>query len=215
MCGRYTLTAGADELVETFDVPALSFDLRPRYNVAPGQDCPIVAADRKGRRMGLMRWGFAPHGSASGKGGWINARAESVMRRDSFRGAFHRRRCLVPADGFYEWRREGELKVPYWFHRPGGGLFSFAGIWEGRTFAILTTDANDDVRTVHDRMPVLVAPDDRGAWLGRETAAAELTRILAPSPAGTFTAHEVSRRVNRTDQEDPGLVEPVRGDAVH
>lgn len=209
MCGRYTLTAVADELVETFDVPSLELEYRPRYNVAPGQDCPIVAADRRGRRMGLMRWGFEPQRPPSAKGGWINARAESVMRRASFGEAFHRRRCLVPADGFYEWRRDDGGKTPFWFHLPDGGIFSFAGIWEGRTFAILTTEANEDVRTVHDRMPVLVAPGDRGAWLDRETPASELLRIMAPSPAGTLGSHEVSRRVNRTDQDDPGLVEPV------
>lgn len=209
MCGRYTLTAPADELVETFDVPALSFELRPRFNVAPGQEAPIVATDRKGRRMGLMRWGFEPASGRSEKGGWINARSESVMRRASFEEAFRRRRCLVPADGFYEWRREHGAKIPYWFHRSGRALFSFAGIWEGRTFAILTTAANDDVRAVHDRMPVLIAPQDRGAWLDRETPADVLAGMMAPSPAGTFASHPVSTRVNRPDDDDPRLVEPV------
>lgn len=209
MCGRYTLTAPADELVETFDVPPLSFDLHPRFNVAPGQDAPIVATDRKGRRMGLMRWGFEPDGASSRKGDWVNARAESVMRRASFVEAFRRRRCLVPADGFYEWRREEGVKTPYWFHRPEGGLFTLAGIWEGRTFAILTTDANDDVRGVHDRMPVLIAPADRDAWLDHETPAEALAGMMVPSPVGTFASHPVSRRVNRPDEDDPGLVEPV------
>ncbi len=209
MCGRYTLTAGGDELVETFHVPELSFELRPRYNVAPGQDCPLVAVDRKGRRMGLMSWGFEPADRAPDRGGWINARSESVMRRAAFREAFRRRRCLVPADGFYEWRREAGMKTPYWFHAPDRGLFSFAGIWEGRTFAILTTEANEDVGAVHDRMPVLVAPDDRDAWLDREATVERLRRIMAPAPAGTLASHPVSRRVNRPDDDDPSLVEPV------
>ncbi len=206
MCGRYTVTADTAELVETFDVPELPFEHHARYNVAPGQEAPIVARDRRGRRMGLMRWGFE---SAGGRGGWINARAESVSRRPAFRKAFRRRRCLVPADGFYEWRREGDAKTPYWFHSPARGLFSLAGLWEGRRFVILTTDANDDVRPVHDRMPVVVVPADRAAWLDGGTPMETLRRMLGPAAPGTFESWVVSERVNRPDPDDPSLVEPV------
>jgi putative SOS response-associated peptidase YedK len=209
MCGRYTVTAGATELIETFDVPELSFEHHPRYNVAPSQDAPVVASDRHGRRIGLMRWGFEPAGALSGRGVWINARAESVARRATFREAFRRRRCLVPADGFYEWRREGRGRIPYWFHARDRGLFSLAGIWEGRTFAILTTDANDDVRAVHDRMPVVVAPGERAAWMDRDAPPEILARMLGPAPAGTFESWAVSGRVNRPDPEGPSLIEPV------
>ncbi len=210
MCGRYTVTAGAAELIETFDVPEFEFAHTPRYNVAPGQEAPVVAADRRGRRMGLLRWGFEPAGPAGERpGGWINARSESVARRPAFREAFLRRRCLVPADGFYEWRKEGGAKTPYWFHASERGLFALAGIREGRTFAILTTEASEDVRAVHDRMPVLVAPADRAAWLDRGTPLDALARILAPAPAGTLESWAVSRRVNRAGPDDAGLIEPV------
>ncbi len=209
MCGRYTVTASAAELVETFDVPELRFEHRARYNVAPGQDAPVVAVDRNGRRMGPMRWGFEPERETSRRGGWINARAESVMRRPAFREAFRRRRCLVPADGFYEWRGQGASKMPHWFHLSDRGLFAFAGIWEGTTFAILTTEANGDVRGVHPRMPVVVAVPDRDVWLDREALPGDLARVMAPAPEGTFESWPVSRRVNRPDPDDASLIEPV------
>ena len=209
MCGRYSLAAPPEELVEAFDVPDLTFDYRPRYNVAPGQDCPVVAEDRKGRRMGLMRWGLEPAWMDRTGSGFVNARAETVATKPSFRDSFERRRCLVPADGFYEWAKDGRTKTPHWFHPPGGGLVSFAGIWDGRTFAILTTDANGDVRDVHDRMPVVVAPEARAAWLDRASGPGSLARLLRPPPDGAFDHHPVSPRVNRTENEGPELVEPA------
>ena len=209
MCGRYSLAPPPEELVEAFDVPDLTFDYRPRYNVAPGQDCPVVAEDRKGRRMGLMRWGLEPAWMDRTGSGFVNARAETVATKPSFRDSFERRRCLVPADGFYEWAKDGGAKTPHWFHPAGGGLVSFAGIWDGRTFAILTTAANGDVRDVHDRMPVVVAPDARGAWLDRASDPGSLTRLLRRPPDGTFDHHPVSPRVNRTENEGPELVEPA------
>jgi putative SOS response-associated peptidase YedK len=148
----------------------------------------------------------------------INARSETVRTAPSFRDAFSRRRCLVPADGFYEWRRDRDRKVPYWFHPRDGGLVSFAGIWERwsrpdaeprHTFAILTTDASEDVAPVHDRMPVVVAPEQWALWLSRASGSDELAGILRPAPPGTFESHEVSTRVNRADQDDPGLIEIV------
>lgn len=218
MCGRYALAAPEDALLEAFDVPALTFEHRPRYNIAPGQDAPVVAEDRDGRRIGLLEWGFLPAWKDEPTGGFVNARAESVASKASFQEAFRRRRCLVPADGFYEWRSEGGGKVPFWIHPRDGGLLSFAAIWESwhhpdaevrHTFAILTTDANREVSEVHGRMPVVVPPHERDAWLDRTTTPDRLQSMLGPVPDGTLELRRVSTRVNRPDDDDPGLLEPV------
>lgn len=218
MCGRYTLASSPGELVETFDVPDLDFELVARYNIAPGQTAPVVGEDRRGRRIGLLRWGFLPSDAREAGGGWVNARAESASRRRTFREAFAHRRCLVPADGFYEWMEEGGGKIPHWFHPRVGGLLSFAAIWEHWErpgleprdgFAILTVDANADVRPVHERMPAIVAPADRDAWLDRSTPTDVLGPLLAPAPDGSLDVRVVSKRVNAAREDDPGLLDPV------
>jgi len=222
VCGRYTLATPAEELVETFGVGALTYDWFAGYNISPGQNAPVVAEDGRGRRIGLLRWGLVPAWMDEPGTGFANARAESVASKPSFREAYRRRRCLVPADGFYEWRRpsraDGGVKQPFWFHPPDGGLVSLAGLWETwhrsdtdarHTFAILTTEANADVRVVHDRMPVVIAPGDRDAWLDRTSAPERVAALLNPAPDGTFATHPVSPRVNRTTENDPDLVAPV------
>ena len=214
MCGRYTLALPAPDLVETFDVPELTFRHTPRYNVSPGQECPVVAEDQRGRRMGLMRWGFVPGWMDDPpSGGFVNARAETAHRKPSFRESCRRRRCLGPADGFYEWAREGGEKLPRWFHPVGGGALALAGLWDGTTFTILTTEANADVAPVHPRMPVILGPDDWALWLGSGAGLEELRSLLGPAPDGTLERRWVSTRVNAPDQDDPGLVEPVEGRA--
>jgi putative SOS response-associated peptidase YedK len=218
MCGRYTLAGSEEELVEVFDVPGLTFEYRPRYNIAPGQDAPVIARDRRGRRAGLLRWGFVPSWSDEAGRGFVNARGETVGEAPSFRDAFAHRRCLVPADGFYEWCRAGEQKVPYWFHSRGGELLAMAGIWErwnraGHeplfSFGVLTTEANDDVRAVHARMPVLLHGEDRTRWLDGDTPTGELRTMLKAAPAGTLHHHRVSSRVNSPSEDDAGLVAAV------
>lgn len=219
MCGRYTLSAGAEELAETFDVPLPDFALEPRYNIAPSERVPVVAEDRHGRRVGLLTWGLVPGWVDEPGAGIVNARAESVAEKPSFREAFERRRCLVPADGFYEWRRDGNAKIPHWIHPSDGGLLSFAGIWERwsrpgaeprHTFAILTTDASEDVAPIHDRMPVVIAAGDRDRWLDRGSAKEELLALLRPARKGSLLRREVSTRVNRAGQDDERLIESVR-----
>ena len=217
MCGRYSLATPADELIEAFDVPDLTFDYVARYNVAPGQDAPIVAEDGRGRRMGMLRWGLVPAWKDERRGAYVNARSETARRTRSFAEAFARRRCLVPADGFYEWRREGRIRTPYWFHS-GEGVLSLAGIWERwsrpgteplHTFAILTADANADVRSVHDRMPVIIAREHRDAWLDRGAQLDRVEALMGPAPDGLLERRAVSRRVNRVDEDDVGLIEPL------
>jgi putative SOS response-associated peptidase YedK len=218
MCGRYTLASSADEVVEAFDVPPLTFEHRPRYNIAPGQDAPVVARDRRGRRVGLLRWGLVPSWADRAGAGFINARGESVGRTPSFRDAFAHRRCLVPADGFYEWRREGAAKLPFHFRPAAGGLVSFAGIWEqwvrpGQEprygFAILTVGASADVADVHHRMPVVVAPEDRPLWLDGHATLDGVQGLVVAAPPGTFVGRRVSVRVNSAAVDDPSLVEAV------
>jgi putative SOS response-associated peptidase YedK len=227
MCGRYTLAAPSAELIEAFDVPDLEFDYHPRYNIAPGQEAPVVAEDRRGRRMGLLAWGFVPAGRGDRGRPFVNARSETVATKRSFAEAFAQRRCLVPADGFYEWRRAGAEgdsgradAVPFWVHPVGGGLLSLAAIWETwrgaggerhHGFAILTADANAEVRPIHDRMPVVIAAEDRGVWLARGASREQVESLLRSSPDGTFECREVSTRVNRTSEDDDGLTEPVSG----
>lgn len=218
MCGRYTLATPQAALVEVFVVPALEWAPAPRYNVAPGQDALVVGEDRHGRRMGLLRWGLVPSWSDRPGSGFVNARGETVGETPSFRDAFVSRRCLVPADGFYEWHRGEAGKTPFLFRPASGGVMALAGIWEhweqpGHEprdgFAILTVGANQDVAAVHDRMPVVVAPEDMGTWLGRDASLEEVYALIRPLPPGSLHVHAVSERVNRVDQDDPGLVEPV------
>lgn len=228
MCGRYTLTAPADELVEVFDVGALTFDhWPPRYNLAPTQDAPIVVRGREGeRRLGLMRWGLVPGWAddPSIGGRLINARAETAAGKPAFRDAFAERRCLVPADGFYEWQRRPApsggkpVKVPWWIHRPGRRPFAFAGLWERWrsagggsplvTFTILTTEPNERVRPLHDRMPVILpdrAAEDR--WLSPDARADDLAELLTPVAGDYLEAWPVSTAVNRPANDAPELIE--------
>lgn len=218
MCGRFTLAAPSEELVEVFGVPPLDVALPPRFNVAPGQDALVVGEDRRGRRMGMLRWGLVPAWAPEPGKPFVNARAETVRRTRSFREALLHRRCLVPADGFYEWHRDEWGKTPYLFRPAAGGILAFAAIWErwegvGQPardgFVILTVAANEDVSPVHHRMPVLVAPSHFGLWLDRDAGPEELRAVLAPAPTGTLRSHAVSRRVNSVSEDDPGLVEPA------
>ncbi len=220
MCGRYTLTLSGQALAEAFeldDVPAAT----PRYNVAPTQSMPVIRGGEAGRRTcALHRWGLVPFWADDPAIGnrLINARSESVAGKPAFRAAFRHRRCLVPADGFYEWRREGGGKQPYLIRFGDGRLFAFAGLWEhwspsdGQvldSFTILTTSPNDVVRPVHDRMPVILPPQHYDRWLGfTEASASELQALLCPHPSEGMELHPVSRRVNSPANDDPQVVEP-------
>ena len=219
MCGRYSLTTPEDHLVEVFDVPPLTFDYRARYNIAPTQDVPVVASDKRGTRLGLLRWGFVPAWADDPSIGsrMINARAESLLDKPAFKQAAVSRRCLVPADGFYEWAAEDGHKVPYWIHSPDREPMGFAGVWEcwhhrGTepvfSMAIITVDANDQIQHLHDRMPAIIPTADRPAWLDAETPIADALSLLKPYESA-LEAYPVSTLVNRPANDVPECIEPV------
>jgi len=221
MCGRYALTATPEEVRALFGYLE-GEDFPPRYNIAPTQPVAIVRLARGARSFALARWGLVPS--------WVkdpqkfailfNARAESAAERPAFRAAMRYRRCLFPASGFYEWRRgPGKAKQPYWVSPKGGGLVAFAGLfetWSDRdggeidTACILTTDANETIFPIHDRMPVVVAPVDFDRWLDtRGYAPGDVADFLHPAPGSLFEAIPVGPRVNSAANDDPAIQEPV------
>jgi putative SOS response-associated peptidase YedK len=223
MCGRFTVTS-PDDLVDEFDLPGLPSDLSlaPRFNVAPTQPVPVLA-NRAERRLELYRWGLVPRWAKDPSIGnkLINARAESLAERPAFRDAFARRRCLVLADGFYEWRREGKAKIPYYIRRRDRRPIGFAGLWERwkapdgssvPSCTIVTCDANELVAPLHDRMPTMVPRVDRDRWLSPETLPPEaLADILRPPPAADLELYRVDTAVNSPANDGPECIAPATG----
>jgi len=222
MCGRYTQTAAFDELALRFGITvedtALE-ELDPRYNVAPSQAVPIVVGHNGGRRLVMARWGFRPAWMKDSRLAPINAKAETVATSRMFQGALKHSRCLVPADGFYEWKPvPGQRrKQPYYLRLKGGGLFAFAGLYTPAgaapaTCTIITTLPNELAAAIHDRMPVILEPDDEGRWTdARVSDPAEVLPCLRPLPAGLMEAYPVSTLVSSPRNEGPRLVQPVSG----
>jgi putative SOS response-associated peptidase YedK len=214
MCGRYTLR---DPRRAKFDRQAVGglFELVPRYNIAPSQNVLAITERDGEREASFYQWGLVPGWSAAHHGGFINARAETLQEKPSFSESFQKRRCLIPADGFYEWKRTGKLKQPYYFQLKDEAAFVFAGIWDqwqgdGRVIvscAIITTTANELLASVHDRMPVILSPSSQHAWLSTKATPAELTGLLSPFPAEQMKAHTVSDEVNHATIDHEHLIE--------
>ena len=220
MCGRYTLRTPVEKLAEEFGFDASSVEVPPNYNVAPTQEVAAVLSEGGERRLELLRWGLIPSWADDpGIGSrMINARAETAPEKPSFRRAFRERRCLIPADGFYEWKRTDGAKQPYYIRMREGRPFAFAGLWEAwnddgaseiRSCAILTTAPNDLAGEIHDRMPVILPAGSYDAWLDPEAEKEELVALLAPYPEAEMEAYPVSRFVNSPSNNDPRCVEPV------
>lgn len=234
MCGRFTRTVPGDAVVAAFEWledpgPELRADpewARPRYNVAPGQRV-LAMGQRQGRapRLAFFRWGLIPRWSqrAGKPKHLINARLETVHERKTFRTLFERRRCLVPADGWFEWPRAPEPRErkrgrpPFWIHRPGRELFTFAAVWDRcedpggeRTFAlsILTRDAEGPLADIHPRMPVVVPEDLQRAWLDPLGRPAAVREALLDAPLPELVLERVSACVNDASRDDPGCLEP-------
>ena len=223
MCGRFTLTDpdparirarfGLDESAKVEE--------EPRYNIAPTD--PVLAVrpnEQGGRELGRLRWGLIPGRWAERRSGppLINARAETLERQPAFAESFRERRCLIPADGFYEWRDGESGKTPVWISVAGGGLFAFAGIWAARpsrdgagalhSCAIVTCEPNELIRPIHDRMPVVLMPDAEARWLEPGAGEEEMASLLSPAPKDLLVAREVVDAVNDVREDGPHLLEP-------
>ncbi len=225
MCGRFTLTStdparirtrfGLDESAEVAE--------EPRYNIAPTD--PVLAIRRAAggaREAGRLRWGLIPGRWAERRSGppLINARAETLRTQPAFAESFRERRCLIPADGFYEWRNDERGKTPVWISRPDGDLFAFAGVWAAlperdgsgalHSCSIVTCEPNRLIRPIHGRMPVVLAPDQEAAWLDPDLAEDDLLSLLVPAPAELLVLREVGDAVNDVRDDGPRLIDPRR-----
>jgi putative SOS response-associated peptidase YedK len=219
MCGRYTVTSSPRALRDLFGYlePA---NFPARYNIAPSQPIAVVRLHEGNRQFALVRWGLIP--------AWVkdprtvslmfNARGESVSDKPAFRNAMKRRRCLVPADGFYEWQKQGGGKQPFFIRARSGAPLAFAGLWETwigpngeevDTAAIVTTAANETLKPLHDRMPVIVPPEAFDLWLAGEAAAERAASLIEPAPDDLLEAWPVSPAVNSAANDDPGLIAPA------
>lgn len=222
MCGRYALDQNARALTDHFGLLELP-DIAPRYNIAPATLVLAVRRTERGRIGELMRWGLEPGWTrAPGRTRFvakpINARAETLQDRPMFRGAFRARRCILPASGFYEWRRTpAGTKQPFYVRPTQGPVFALAGLYESgdaqtpATCCIVTTAANAAMATIHDRMPVILGRDDFAAWLDARTPEATLVALLAPCPSGWLQALPVGPRVNSVRNDDPSLIQALPG----
>lgn len=211
MCGRFLLKAALEELARLFGFTE-SPNIAPRYNIAPTQNAAVIRQRRAPageRSIAELRWGLILPTAPDPKAGppLINARAETLLEKPSFRGAFRRRRCLVPADGYYQWREGDASKQPFIIARRDAAPFAFAGLWERwgprhdpaaalDSFTIITTEANDFLARFHHRMPVVLAPEDFGPWLDPEVAADDVVDMLGPAPNEALEAIPLSRAVN-------------------
>jgi len=218
MCGRIKLTVTAEEIQASFGfiVPA---GYRPRFNIAPSQDVLALAGAEDGVGLRSFRWGLVPFWARDPSIGsrMINARSETVAEKPAFRAAFSRRRCLVVADGFYEWKRDGTSKRPHLIRLPSRSPFTLAGLWEQwqrgqqvvRSCTILTTAPNRLVATIHDRMPVILSGEERELWLSPGAGIGDLKALLRPCPEESLELFEVSTRVNSPANDSPECAEPL------
>ena len=219
MCGRYTLRTPVDSLVERFKIDEYPSSITPSYNVAPTQEVAAVVEEEEKRKLEVFHWGLIPSWAKDHAIGnkMINARAETVSEKPSFRSAFKKRRCLILADGFYEWQKTESVKQPYHINMEDGSPFAFAGLWEIwkngeeiRSCTIITTEANDLMNEIHHRMPVILHPEDYGMWLDPDFDEKELlTSLLQPYPSDEMEAYTVSTRVNKPSNNEPSVVEPA------
>ncbi len=226
MCGRYTQTSDADTLLLEFDLAPTEIAVEPRYNLAPGQMGPVAIDTGEDRPvLKLMRWGLVPSWAKEERIGYkmINARAETIETKPAFRRLFKSRRCLVLADGFYEWNgiEKGKTKIPYRFTIRGGRPFALAGLWDRwrgdndktlDTYTIITTSANDLVGLVHERMPVILGSRAKTVWLDRNSGRDSLPALLKPYDPEEMEVHRVSTLVNKPIHDDPSLILPDQGD---
>ncbi|ETR76617.1 hypothetical protein X566_02445 [Afipia sp. P52-10] len=225
MCGRFVIVSSPEAIRQMFGYPH-GPNFPPRFNIAPTQPVPVVLQESGGRQFRLMRWAFLPAWAKEPAkfGLVINARAETIVEKPAFRNAIRHRRCLIPADGYFEWQDMGTRKRPLYIHPTAGGPIAFAAVyetWAGPngeevdTVAIVTTAASPDLSSLHHRMPVTIAPEAFPRWLDCiDSPLDEAMALLAAPPVGTFAWHEVSTAVNRVVNDDAGLIAPISAEEV-
>ena len=222
MCGRFTASFEFREIKVRWNLQRDLPLFVPRFNIAPSQQVPVIVHNDGANELKLMRWGLVPSWAADPAIGnrMINARAETITEKPSFKTLLEKRRCLIPADGFYEWRREGSRKVPVWIHLKKKEPFVFAGLWDGwhnpegetlYSFTIITTVPNALLRSIHNRMPVIFDPLAARQWLDPRlsTREAEIAAVLAPFPSDLMQAHDVTAFVNKPEFDQVECIQPV------
>jgi putative SOS response-associated peptidase YedK len=220
MCGRFVLAANPDVIQTAFNLNSVPAEMTARYNIAPTQPVAVITNDDP-RALTFHRWGLIPSWAKDTKtsGQLINARSETAHEKPAFRSAFKRRRCLIPADGFYEWRKEGSNKTPMFIHLKDRPVFAMAGLWEVwrspdgdeiRTCTILTTEANAFMQNIHNRMPVILNKEDYGFWLSPdEESVPALQALMRPFNPDALAAYPVSTMVNRPNNDTADLIKPM------
>lgn len=220
MCGRFSLVATGEDVAEHYQLPEVPF-VAPRYNIAPTQPVAAIRLDHAGQReFTFFQWGLIPSWAKDPSMGskMINARAETASEKPAFRAAFKRRRCLLPATGYYEWQQTNGRKQPMYIHEAGGGILSLAGLWEIwqsadggllETCTILTTTPNALMEPIHNRMPVIVDALDYGMWLDLETPLDQIQHLLRPFDPASLAAHPVSTAVNRPQNDTAECIAPL------
>ena len=218
MCGRYTMHHSTEQIAMRFGVQEQLAQTTERYNIAPTQSVPVVIENEGTRFLDALKWGLIPSWAKDPgiANKMINARAETLSEKPSFKVSLSRRRCLIPSDGFYEWRREGTARQPMHIRRKDGELFSFAGLWEEwkqadgtplRTCTIITVAPNDVMEPIHNRMPAMLLPENEADWLDvAHKKSADVINFLRPYPAEYMEAYPVAKRVNIPTIEDPALL---------
>lgn len=226
MCGRYTLHKKADELAKRYNLARMPHDIRENFNVAPGQTMPVIVWEDGERQLELMRWGLIPLWANDPKIGYklINARDDTIFDKPMWRNVILKKRCLIPADGFYEWHGTSEntkeRKRPYYIHPKQIELFSFAGVWEAwkdaeglehKTYSIITTEPNKEMAAIHNRMPVILHPEDEPTWLEpSRVTRSDIEPLLCPFEDNGLDVYEVSSDVNTPRVNEASLIYPLR-----
>lgn len=220
MCGRFTRHHKPEEIAERFQVEPIEEASEARYNIAPSQIVPVIR-QVDGREMIACKWGLIPFWSKDPKIGnkMINAKGETLAEKASFKSTLAKRRCLIPADGFYEWqKKENGQKQPVYIRLRGGGLFAFAGLWEEwkspeggklRTFTIITVEPNELLAQIHNRMPAILKPEDEAGWLDPSSFAPGVVQLLGPYPAAEMEYYPVSSAVNSPMLDEPSYILPL------
>ncbi len=220
MCGRFSLTKPIKTIQEHFKIEKISLEFKSRFNIAPTQNIPIVVSTQENRQLTLMRWGLIPSWAKEEKIGnrMINARAETVEEKPSFKSSFKSKRCLVPTDGFIEWKSNGDKKVPQYIQMASHDLFAFAGLWSEwnqgstklKTFTIITTEANTALKSIHHRMPVIIPPEEYSNWLTPTTSSETLKELLKPY-TDELEFFPISNLINSPKNDSMECLLPLKG----